>query len=99
RRAADEGPVLAGQHPDSSWTSKPALPDMPREAILLGDFNFTEDNPAYAAVAGEFSPRFGYLPRRDGFVDAWAARNRPAGDTTRQPAGCTILGPKEERRS
>ncbi|MBV8535448.1 MAG: endonuclease/exonuclease/phosphatase family protein [Alphaproteobacteria bacterium] len=92
QRAPLEGPVISGRHPDETWTSEPPLPDMPAEAVLLGDFNFEDTGPAYAQVAGEYSPRFGHLTRRGGFVDAWRACSG-----SKSEAGATIIGPPPER--
>jgi endonuclease/exonuclease/phosphatase family metal-dependent hydrolase len=73
KRAADEGPVLSGDHADASWTREPPLPPMPREAILLGDLNCEDTTDAYTMIAGEKSEKYGRLTKRGGFVDAWAA--------------------------
>ncbi|MCC8957594.1 endonuclease/exonuclease/phosphatase family protein [Bradyrhizobium sp. Pear77] len=92
KKASDEGPVLAGQHPtDATWTSEPALPPMPSGAILLGDFNFEDATDSYAAVVGERSKRVGHLTRRGGFVDAWTVHHGFS-DASRE-AGWTVLSP------
>jgi endonuclease/exonuclease/phosphatase family metal-dependent hydrolase len=46
---------------------------MPREALVLGDFNLTPDWPEYAAMVGPMDPDVGRLSYADGFVDAWVA--------------------------
>jgi hypothetical protein len=57
-----EGPPLSGSHPrDWSWSQEPQLPPVPAEAIVLGDFNCTPDDAAYALLAGEGSARHGRL--------------------------------------
>jgi endonuclease/exonuclease/phosphatase family metal-dependent hydrolase len=73
-RAVEEGPLLSGVHPtDPSWSSEPALPDVPRGAIILADLNADPRSGTYAILAGEKSSRFGHMARRDGFFDAWVA--------------------------
>ncbi|WP_194460304.1 endonuclease/exonuclease/phosphatase family protein [Bradyrhizobium sp. CCBAU 53421] len=95
KRVADEGPVLAGQHPDDTWTSEPALPSMPSEAILLGDFNFEDTTESYTALVGEHSERFGHLTNRGGFVDAWSVCH--GFSEAAREAGSTILPPHAHR--
>jgi endonuclease/exonuclease/phosphatase family metal-dependent hydrolase len=92
-RAPDEGPVLSGRHPDPSWNAEPALPAVPREAVVLGDFNFQPTSECYRRMVGDVSERYGHLARHGGFVDAWAAVNR---DAATPGAGATAL--KERKR-
>ncbi len=47
-------------------------PDVPRPAILAGDFNFTPAHPEYPLVCGEMSDR-GRLATTMHLADAWAA--------------------------
>jgi endonuclease/exonuclease/phosphatase family metal-dependent hydrolase len=73
-RATREGPVLSGVHPaDPSWSQEKALPPMPAEAVILGDFNAEPGSKAYAVLVGDETRRFGTLTRCGGFVDAWRA--------------------------
>lgn len=74
RRAPDEGAPLTGSHPlDATFSSEPPLPPVPEDALLLGDFNFRPNEPAYEVVAGWHSKIFKRVPRLGGFVDAWVA--------------------------
>ncbi|MEM7020985.1 MAG: endonuclease/exonuclease/phosphatase family protein [Pseudomonadota bacterium] len=72
RRAPAEGGAWCGGHPNAAegWTEGEVLP-MPREAILMGDFNFRPDAQEYARIVGPVSPRHGRLNSLDGFVDSW----------------------------
>src|SRR5262249_18595853 len=82
-RAVAEGPPLAGVHPsDPSWSSEPSLPPVPRQTIILGDFNAQPASETYAAIVGQKSPRFGHMRRRGGFVDAWCAAGHGEADGT-----------------
>lgn len=70
-RAFSEGGAWCGGHPtDSAWTEG-GEPPMPREAVMMGDFNFPPTSPLYARIVGPRSPEYGRMNNRDGFVDAW----------------------------
>lgn len=71
-RAPSEGGAWCGSHPDpnSGWTEG-AMPPMPREAIVMGDFNFESGSAEYAFMTGPLTERSGRLKPLDGFVDAW----------------------------
>jgi endonuclease/exonuclease/phosphatase family metal-dependent hydrolase len=77
RRAPSEGAGWCGGNRDPAWTEgKPAVP-MPREAVIMGDFNLTIASPLYARIVGPMSPQYGRMNNAEGFVDAWvAAGNR-----------------------
>lgn len=72
-RSLSDGPVISGHEMDAQWREEPMLPDMPREAILLGDFNFAPTSPEYEWLAGPVHQRRGRLSDTDGFVDAYVA--------------------------
>jgi endonuclease/exonuclease/phosphatase family metal-dependent hydrolase len=46
---------------------------MPREAVMMGDFNMTVGSPLYERVVGPLSPEYGRMNNPEGFVDAWVA--------------------------
>ncbi len=75
RRAPDEGGVWTGSSDplDESWACGGPPPPMPRQAVLLGDFNMTPDSTEYALLAGPRHRTAGRLGLQDGFVDAWVA--------------------------
>lgn len=73
RRAPAEGGPWCGTHPDPDWTRDGPAAPMPREAVLLGDFNFDPTSRLYAEVVGPWSPESGRLTPLEGFVDAWVA--------------------------
>lgn len=72
-RAFYDGPAIGGREIVASWREEPALPDMPREAILLGDFNFEPSSPEYEWMCGPVNRWHGRLPDAAGFVDAFVA--------------------------
>ncbi|MDH3474079.1 MAG: endonuclease/exonuclease/phosphatase family protein [Rhodospirillales bacterium] len=60
----------ADEHPDRDWSAGMAEPAMPRDAVVLGDFNMEPDSPEYAIVTGARDDRGGVL-----LSDAWAKLN------------------------
>jgi endonuclease/exonuclease/phosphatase family metal-dependent hydrolase len=84
-RAPSEGGAWCGGHPEpeAGWTEG-AMPPMPTDAILMGDFNFEHGSPEYERVVGPGTTRFGRLNCLTGFVDAWVAAGH------REDEGATI---------
>jgi len=82
-RAPSEGSVWSTGSVGDDWTKEWPAPPMPREAILLGDFNSQPDSPEYEMIVGTLDAKYGRLTSLDGFVDAWlAAGNDPRGGAT-----------------
>jgi endonuclease/exonuclease/phosphatase family metal-dependent hydrolase len=73
RRAPVEGGAWCGTHPETAWTQDGPAPPMPRDAILMGDFNLEPSSPLYDRIVGPMSPEYGRMNGIDGFVDAWVA--------------------------
>ena len=77
RKAPDRGgaitapgkSVLGPEDEFANLGSSP-LPEMPEDAILLGDFNMTPQSAEYAMIAGEQSPIYGRLTAEFNFADA-----------------------------
>jgi endonuclease/exonuclease/phosphatase family metal-dependent hydrolase len=87
RRAPAGGGAWTGPAGGSSWTDGPP-PPMPREAILMGDFNFEPTSPLYDRIVGPFSPEYGRMNPLEGFVDAWVASGHGERDgVTLPPSG------------
>lgn len=72
KRAITDGPAMSGPHRDESWLEAPP-PSVPSAAVLMGDFNFTPDRPAYSLLCGGVSHAYGRLHQPDRLVDAWTA--------------------------
>ncbi len=87
RRAYGEGGAWSGGHPDpdAGWTEG-ETPPMPREAILMGDFNFEPGDAEYEAIVGPKVQRYGRLNHRDGFIDAWVAAGHDEASGVTSPA-------------
>ena len=82
-RAFGEGPGWCGSGVDAAMTEGQVAMPMPREAVLMGDFNLTVASPLYARLVGPKSPEYGRMNSLDGFVDAWvtAGHAEAAGNT------------------
>jgi endonuclease/exonuclease/phosphatase family metal-dependent hydrolase len=48
-------------------------PAVPLSAVVMGDFNFTPDDPEYPVICGDVHPRRGRILPGDGLADAWSA--------------------------
>lgn len=71
-RAPIEGGAWCGT-PGEEWTEGQKPPAMPREAVLMGDFNMFADSPLYDRIVGPMAPGRGRMNNPEGFVDAWVA--------------------------
>lgn len=85
--AGRDGGVLSGQH--ANWRDADDSPPWPRSSILLGDFNMSPDEAAYAAMVGPEDPKYGRITEKDGYLDAWICNgNDPdAGHTKFEATG------------
>jgi endonuclease/exonuclease/phosphatase family metal-dependent hydrolase len=73
RRAPAEGGAWTGPPAGSSWSADGPPPPMPRDAVLMGDFNLEPSSPLYDRIVGPLSPEHGRMNAIEGFVDAWVA--------------------------
>ena len=69
--AVREGPPMSGSGLRKEWTHDGMPAPMPRDAILLGDFNMQPDSDEYERIVGPMSPYGGRITNPEGFVDAW----------------------------
>lgn len=73
--------VMNAERTGSTWDSagggtfmfQEPRPEVPRSAILAGDFNFTPAHPEYPLICGEVSPQYGRLATTMHLADAWTA--------------------------
>ena len=76
--AVREGPPVSGSGLAREWTQDGMPPPMPRDAILLGDFNMEPDSEEYERIVGPTSPYGGRITNPEGFVDAWVEAGNAA---------------------
>ncbi len=60
---------------------------IPDSAILMGDLNFSPQEPEYPVMCGEVTPFVGRQPRADQLLDAWvlAGNDEKVGDSFNEP--------------
>ncbi len=90
RRAPVEGGAWCGRLRDD-WSNGEALPVMPREAILMGDFNMFASSPLYDRFVGPVGP-YGRMNNPEGFVDAWVAAGHGEGEGVTCRSGSVSTG-------
>jgi endonuclease/exonuclease/phosphatase family metal-dependent hydrolase len=86
-RAPADGGAWCGGHPnpDAGWTEGDE-PPMPRQAMIMGDFNFVPGSDQYDMITGPMSPNHGRLVRRDGLLDAWVEAGHGENERVTSPA-------------
>ncbi len=81
RDACLEGaPLACGPGVKAEWVDEGLPGDMPRDAIVMGDFNMEPGSPEYELIVGPASPYGGRLMNPEGFVDAWVASGHAEDD-------------------
>jgi len=88
RDACLEGAPVACGAIKEEWVDEGLPVPMPREAVIMGDFNMEPDSEEYGLMAGPASPYGGRLMNPEGFVDAWVA----AGHGEREGVSADIHG-------
>ena len=63
----------AAPTPERSGRQDEPAPPMPRDALLMGDFNSIPPPRSTTASSGPLSPEYGRMTAIEGFVDAWVA--------------------------
>lgn len=70
-RAASEGMPMTGARMPEDWAEESLPLLMPREAVMLGDFNMQPESVEYRTIAGSISDYGGRMSSPEGLVDAW----------------------------
>lgn len=77
RNAVIEAGPIAGNPSKTDFSKQADVSTLPRESILMGDFNFTPDAEEYSRIVGPRSDYGGRVINPEGFVDAWRVRGNP----------------------
>jgi endonuclease/exonuclease/phosphatase family metal-dependent hydrolase len=73
-------PVEAKNLFDQDWSNGEGLPPMPRETIVMGDFNSEPESDEYQQMVGKIDPCYGRVGHFDSFVDSWTVANDRSDD-------------------
>ncbi len=91
RNAVREGGPIAGNSIQTDFAGQADVSTLPRESILMGDFNFTPDAEEYSRIVGIRSDYGGRVINPEGFVDAWqVAGHAEMSGTTAQRRGKNV---------
>jgi endonuclease/exonuclease/phosphatase family metal-dependent hydrolase len=74
------GSVVAQHLADQDWSNGEDSPPMPRETIVMGDFNSEPESDEYEQMVGKIDPSYGRVGHLDSFVDSWTVANDRSGD-------------------
>lgn len=80
RCAQEEGPPVVGDLSSGYWSDVDLVFDVPRESIIMGDFNCEPDSAEYEMMVGPWSPYGGRMTNPQGFADAWVAADHAETD-------------------
>ncbi len=73
KEAVMQGGPITGETANTDFAAESHIDALPRESILMGDFNCTADSEEYSLLAGPKSDYGGRVSNPEGFVDAWVA--------------------------
>ena len=68
-------PIEAKHFADQDWSNGEVPPPMPKEAIIMGDFNSVSESDEYVRMVGEIDLSYGRVTHLDSFVDSWTVAN------------------------
>ena len=74
RDAVRQGGPISGNPARTDFARQADVATLPRESILMGDFNFTPDSEEYSRIVGPISDYGGRVVNPEGFVDAWKVK-------------------------
>lgn len=80
RDACLEGAPLACGAIAGEWVEEGLPLPMPREAVIMGDFNMEPGSAEYEAMVGPASPYGGRLANPEGLVDTWVCAGHDEAD-------------------
>ena len=80
------GKSVLGPEDEFANLGNSPLPEMPEDAVLLGDFNMTPQSTEYSRIVGEWSPIYGRLTAEFNFSDALTLAGLPEDQGVTFPA-------------
>ena len=77
---ADVDPAEIEHMTELNWSNGEQLPVMPKETVVMGDFNTLPESDEYDRMVGELDPFTGRIGHLDGFVDSWTVAKERFGE-------------------
>ncbi len=65
---------------DQNWSNGEPEPKIPKEAVMMGDFNFAPESEEYDRMVGSTDPCNDRVAHVDGFFDSWTIAKARTGD-------------------
>jgi endonuclease/exonuclease/phosphatase family metal-dependent hydrolase len=73
-------PAEIQRHMKQGWHNDEEPPSMPKETIVMGDFNSQPESDEYIRMVGGIDPSYGRVGHLDGFVDSWTMADNRSGE-------------------
>lgn len=98
-RAQREGWPWSGNDParKPEWEQTGKSPEMPTEAIFMGDFNFTANSAEYVTAVGPLDPDHGRAVVNHRLVDSWTAAGHDENQGVTLPKDLANDSPRDAR--
>ena len=74
-----DGPIKSALT-DQNWSNGEPEPIIPKEAVVMGDFNFAPESEEYNRIVGAPDPSNGRVAHVDSFFDSWTIAKERTGD-------------------
>lgn len=78
--AASIHPNVPREALDLDWSNGETAPPMPKETVLMGDFNSTAQSDEYEKIVGKLDICYGRVSHLDGLVDSWEVAKQRSGE-------------------
>ena len=79
-RAGLTNTIEIGHMDNLNWSNGEAAPVIPRQAVMMGDFNMAPESEEYDRIVGSPDPCYGLVGHVDSFLDSWTVSNKRTND-------------------
>jgi endonuclease/exonuclease/phosphatase family metal-dependent hydrolase len=73
-------PVEIRHMAELNWSNDEPIPVIPKEAVVMGDFNMIPESEEYNRMVGTPDPSSGRVGHVDGFIDSWTVAREHSDD-------------------
>ncbi|WP_424946662.1 endonuclease/exonuclease/phosphatase family protein [Candidatus Spongiihabitans sp.] len=77
---AAANPVELKHRAEHNWSNDEPIPIIPKEAVVMGDFNMMPDGEEYNRMVGAPDPFVGRVGHLDSFLDSWTVARERSND-------------------